>query len=128
MILMQTEARPKADQSEAAKIAEPVHDRTVMRTIPGYGEALTKYEAAARLGVSWRAIEHWTYDGLRGKVLTRLQIGSRFFYRPADLDEFAQLVTLPGKLVERPVEDLSRNAKAAMERLRLKGFRFKEKS
>jgi hypothetical protein len=93
-----------------------LHD---MKTIAGQ-KVLSKTEAAAHAGVTPRCLENWVYLGLKGRTLTRLQVGGRYFFRPADIDEFIKPVAMPATPQERPIPKA--NNEAAKAELRKLGF------
>ena len=88
-------------------------------TLPVIGKVYDADEVAKQFGVSVRTVQNWVLRGARGRKLTRLPVGGRFFYRPSDIQEF---LTAPPVSNDAPLAKI--DSKAAKENLRRQGFKI----
>jgi len=90
-----------------------------MLTLPHVGKVYDADEVAKQFNVSVRTVQNWVIRGARGRKLTRLPVGGRFFYRPSDIQEF---LTAPPVSNDAPLAKIDN--KAAKENLRRQGFKI----
>jgi len=90
-----------------------------MLVLPNIGKVFDADEVAKQFGVSVRTIQNWVIRGARGRKLTRLPVGGRFYYRPSDIQDF---LTAPPVSNDAPLPTIDN--KAAKENLRRQGFKI----
>ena len=88
-------------------------------TLPHVGRVYDTAEIAQQFGVSVRTVHNWVLRGARGRKLTRLPVGGRFYYRPSDIQDF---LTAPAVSNDAPLAKIDN--RAAKENLRRQGFKI----
>ena len=90
-----------------------------MLTLPNIGKVFDADEVAKQFGVSVRTVQNWVIRGARGRKLTRLPVGGRFYYRPEDIQQF---LTASPVSNDAPLPKIDN--RAAKENLRRQGFKI----
>ena len=90
-----------------------------MLVLPNIGKVFDADEVAKQFGVSVRTIQNWVIRGARGRKLTRLPVGGRFYYRPSDIQDFLTATPVSN---DAPLPKIDN--RAAKENLRRQGFKI----
>ena len=90
-----------------------------MLVLPNIGKVFDADEVAKQFGVSVRTIQNWVIRGARGRKLTRLPVGGRFYYRPSDIQDFLTATPVSN---DAPIPKIDN--RAAKENLRRQGFKI----